>query len=292
MRAILRLVASLAVLLLAGSCCCGARTGLLLPDMEWLAFDHADAGSSNTDVFISDYGNPPLRRLTTASRGDFYPAFSPDGRRIAYGTERDFPGGPLAIYTMDVMGGGQTPLVRNPALPNDNFLDVRWSPDGRQVAFVQASAIWLFDVGTGAISRLTPPGVLASWPSFGAGGVVAFTRVTGTGTVQVWRIGPGGTPFSRVLGIPDGADQPAWTRDGSAIFFHSGNDVYRLDTGSTTPILVVANASQPAPSPSGTRLAFVRGGDVWKSTIAGASPVRVTSGGTNAHPVWSVPVRQ
>ena len=289
MRNILRTVISLAALILAGSCCCGARTGLNVPDVERLAFDSHVPGTSNTDVFVCDFGNPPLVRLTSSSRFDAYPAFSNDGLRIAYDTERNFPDGPIAIFTMTVTGGSQTALVRDPASPNEEYLDVRWSPDGSTIAYARQSAIWLFDVATRVTRRLTPEGVIASWPTFGPGGVVAFVRVNGTGTIQVWRIGPG-TTLNRFLGVPDGADQPAWSSDGASLFYRFENSIHRLDVASGVSSLVVANASQPAPSPTGTRLAFVRDGQIWKAAIDGTFPSQVSPGPEDAHPVWSVPV--
>ena len=67
-------------------------------------------------------------RLTDNDASDVTPAWSPDGRRIAFASERD---GNLEIYVMNADGSGVTRLTYNGA--NDLFPD--WSPDGRRIAF-------------------------------------------------------------------------------------------------------------------------------------------------------------
>ena len=57
------------------------------------------------------------------------PAWSPDGRKIAFVSDRD---GNSEIYVMNADGSGQRRLTRNPAYD----ADPAWSPDGRTIAFV------------------------------------------------------------------------------------------------------------------------------------------------------------
>jgi Tol biopolymer transport system component len=71
----------------------------------------------------------PLRRLTDEPASDTDPAFSPDGSRIAFATNRD---GNFEIYTMTLDGTELRRLTNNPA---DDFSPV-WSPNGTAIAFV------------------------------------------------------------------------------------------------------------------------------------------------------------
>ena len=65
-----------------------------------------------------------LRKLTRGPAYDGNPAWSPDGRKIAFGRAGE-------IYVMNADGSGQRNLTRNPAR---DFAPA-WSPDGRKIAF-------------------------------------------------------------------------------------------------------------------------------------------------------------
>ncbi len=73
-------------------------------------------------------GSDP-RRLTANPTMDYWPVWSPDGKRIAFTSNRD---GNYEIYVMNADGTGQRNLTNHPA--NDNF--ATWSPDSRKLAFV------------------------------------------------------------------------------------------------------------------------------------------------------------
>ena len=60
--------------------------------------------------------------------GDGGFALSPDGRKIAFGTNRDKNG---EIYVMNADGSGQRRLTRTSEFESV----IGWSPDGRKIAF-------------------------------------------------------------------------------------------------------------------------------------------------------------
>lgn len=73
---------------------------------------------------------PPkvVRSLARSSGRNDWPAVSPDGQRVAFGSSRD---GNFEIYVADLDGRNVRRLTRRPGL------DMRpaWSPDGKQIAF-------------------------------------------------------------------------------------------------------------------------------------------------------------
>ena len=69
-----------------------------------------------------------LRQLTTDPADDLLPAWSPDGRSIAFVSLRD---GNAEIYLMDHDGGNQRRLTRNPA----GDWRPAWLPNSRQLLF-------------------------------------------------------------------------------------------------------------------------------------------------------------
>ena len=97
------------------------------------------------DIVNGDLVEPP-KRITDNPDNASYPAFSPDGRWIAYyriiGERRD-------IWVTSSMGGPQYQFTNDPA---NNFLPA-WSPDSSQLAFISERAagrhIWVPGVKDG-----------------------------------------------------------------------------------------------------------------------------------------------
>jgi Tol biopolymer transport system component len=85
---------------------------------------------SAADIYVMNADGSGTRKLTH-NNARFYaePAWSPDGRQIAFRSTRN---GNRDIYVMNADGSGKRNLTRNPAK------DVRpsWSPDGRRIAFL------------------------------------------------------------------------------------------------------------------------------------------------------------
>jgi len=74
-------------------------------------------------------GGPRLRELTAGPWRDSSPAWSPDGKRIAFLSDRD---GTTQIHVMWVDTREVAQLTRVEKAPSQ----IRWSPDGSRIAFV------------------------------------------------------------------------------------------------------------------------------------------------------------
>jgi TolB protein len=70
-----------------------------------------------------------VRRLTDHPKMDYWPAWSPDGKRIAFTSNRD---GNYEIYVVQADGSGPRNVSKHPA--SDNY--ATWSPDGARLAFI------------------------------------------------------------------------------------------------------------------------------------------------------------
>src|SRR5215208_2283009 len=89
-------------------------------------------------------------RLTHNSTYDYYPDYSPNGRRIAFaGTgERS-----VSIYTIRAHGGGKTKVAEG--------FDSSYSPNGKKIAYSTGKKIYTINVGGGGKSKVTKGSNLA-----------------------------------------------------------------------------------------------------------------------------------
>jgi Tol biopolymer transport system component len=118
--------------------------------------------SNRVSNFNAELFAVPAKRLTFTKGSDGVlgddgmPDFSPDGRRIAFTSNRDQQG---EIYVMNADGSGQRRLTRR---PGDDWAP-DFSPDGSQVAFTQLpGTIWVMRADGTGLRRLTS-GVDADW---------------------------------------------------------------------------------------------------------------------------------
>ena len=131
-------------------------------------------------------------KLIASTRHEAGPQFSPDGKRVAFHSDRS---GATEIWTCDRDGRNQLQLT---ALGHPLTGTPRWSPDSRQIAFDSrerdTSDIYVVDADGGRPRRVTADpseDTLASWSHDGRW--VYFTS-NRTGRYEVWK-GPakGGT---------------------------------------------------------------------------------------------------
>jgi Tol biopolymer transport system component/imidazolonepropionase-like amidohydrolase len=158
------------------------------PDGSQLAF------TALGDLWLMPLGSGP-RRLTSDPAIETQPAWSPDGRSLAYASDR---GGSMNIWIRDLQGGTDRQLTHLA----DAIETPSWSPDGARIAFVDAEGqLQVADVKSGAVRRvhehLNEPGRPA-WSPDGSAIVVSSLKVYSTrfreGTNQVLRVSLDGEP--------------------------------------------------------------------------------------------------
>src|SRR5437660_4022107 len=80
------------------------------------------------DIWTADDNGQNVQRLTVNKAPDAYPRFSPDGKWIAFSSDRN---GNLDVFIIPAGGGTPKQLTSHPA--DDTVLG--WTPDGRGVLF-------------------------------------------------------------------------------------------------------------------------------------------------------------
>jgi imidazolonepropionase-like amidohydrolase/Tol biopolymer transport system component len=206
------------------------------PDGRTIAFDMLG------DIYTMPIGGGTPRRIAEGLAYEHQPRFSPDGRRIAFTSDR---GGGDNIWIMNADGSDKRQLTKEDfRLLNQPS----WSPDGRFIAAKKH-----FTTG----------------------------RSLGTGEVWLYHVsGGGGVPLVKKPNEQHQKElgEPIYAPDGKAIYFtrnvtpgpifqyaqDSNGDLfdiqrYDLETGDVTTVVSGAGGSvRPTPSPDGKKIAFVR----------------------------------
>jgi Tol biopolymer transport system component len=118
----------------------------LSPDDRFLAATVADANSGRADLWVYDMERNVGSRLTFDDAQDTNPVWSPDGKRIAFTSNRD---GKSGVYVRAADGTGDAELLFSGEGRSEPWA---WSPDGNYIAFnygVGKFDIWILPLDGG-----------------------------------------------------------------------------------------------------------------------------------------------
>jgi Tol biopolymer transport system component len=255
----------------------GADSIAWSPDGHWLAAGRSgkydNAGQPRGIYLVPvDGGDPRPLIASTPGVADSQPAFSPDGRRLAYAScshssTSVFAGGTggcdISLIDLNAARAPSAP-PRRLTTQRSLFIDaIAWTRDGSAVVYAAAAA--------------------------------AGTRLT-----YLWRVAVYGTrPPERIEVAGAGATAPAMALSRDRLAFTRASrdaDVYRFEVGRPAQLLVGSTfvEMEPRLSPDGRRVVFVsqRSGatsDIWVAEADGSNAQQLTHGPGRAQgsPFWS-----
>ena len=244
------------------------QTPSLSPDGQWVVY--SGEGPEHQDIFLQSVSGRTPFNLTEGSGADnLQPAFSPDGERIAFRSNREGGG----LFVMGRTGEAVRRVTRTGFNPS-------WSPDGTQLAYSTESVglnplnwqgdsgIWAAQVETGESRGVVEvDGVEPSWSP--SGQRIAYVSRMGDLTQMdiVTVPADGGEEVALVDPATDWG--PVWSADGRHLYFASDRsgsmNLWRIavdeDSGEavgepeplTTPATYLAH---PTLSADGSRVAY------------------------------------
>jgi serine/threonine protein kinase len=201
------------------------------PDASEVAFEWRQTDSTRYDIYVKKVEQDQPRRLTYPPGSSVCPAWSPDGRTIAFFHSEK---GRWTLNSMTAEGGSIRTL-RTLNLKWKNLTDRKpfgdWSPDGRSFVytdfndFQDNTAIFVLLLQSSEIRRLSKPPAetLGDWsPKFSRDGkTVAFLRQTSYGTGDIYLVPEGGGDEKRITFDGQQINSLSWMPDGRGMLFSS-----------------------------------------------------------------------
>jgi Tol biopolymer transport system component/DNA-binding winged helix-turn-helix (wHTH) protein len=256
------------------------------PDGNQIAFVWNGEKEDNFDLYVKLIGSDTLLRLTSNPAPDFGPAWSPDGRSIAF--LRKLGPSRAGVFLIPAIGGPERKLAEIDCYDLSMDASLAWSPDGKWLATTDRSSIgerrgvFLVSAEDGEKRRLTSSQFGRyedRTPAFSPDGQkLAFVRRRNEGMTDLFVL-----PLSRdgysnrePIQVTSGhrwIGAPAWTPDGSEIIFSSGPTEgrgwlwrLRFPGGGTPELLSSLGEASSEPAISTRQARFVYTHATWRTT--------------------------
>jgi Tol biopolymer transport system component/DNA-binding winged helix-turn-helix (wHTH) protein len=268
------------------------------PDGRWLAVSHREPADLANALFLVSMETGQTRRMTTAPQGyvgDYMPAFSPDGRSLAFVRMSGWVAGEIHILTL---AAGYSAVAEPKRLTSDGRLATSpvWTHDARDILYVLAES-----------NRRE----LRSIPASGArnsrrislledhvnelslrGPLLAYSRETADSNIWRAEIGRTAIPLSaprRLIASTRHDEFPRYSPDGKKIGFVSARsgtrEIWIAEADGSNPLPLTSfggpSFGPPAWSPDSQRIVFhTRSegqGDLFIVPAIGGAPQRLTT---------------
>jgi Tol biopolymer transport system component len=173
-----------------------AQDVAISPRGEWLAYSEAHTSGSLWKVAIAaGQAGKPLQ-VTTTTKRDLFPNYSPDGKRLVFQSDRS---GVNEIWMSDADGGNAVQLT---TFGKGWSGSPRWSPDSRTIAFDSNVGgswdIYVIRSEGGRPVRLTTHPTNDIVPTWSRDGQWIYFNSMRTGRYEIWKIRPDGSSETQV----------------------------------------------------------------------------------------------
>ena len=230
-------------------------------------------GSPEISILNSDGS---IVGLTSNHFLDTDPAWSPDGQKIAFVSDRDGLGNP-AIYVMDQNGSNVIRLTT--PVPRVRARFPRWSPDGTKIVFASGldgdPEIFVMNADGSNLTQLTSTTGADDQPQFSPDGskiLFASNRDAPApdppyGKWEIYEMNADGTAQRRLTNDAAVAQRPTYFKNGTKILLDSdrlsARDIYVMNADGSGITRLTNNSWAsyfPVPSPDETHIMFTTPG--------------------------------
>ncbi len=219
------------------------------PDGQYVGVEGVEE-TTGADVWLHEVDRPVKRRLTVHPAPDSRAIWTPDGKSVAFWSQRN---GDEDIFVIPADGSGKAELIHSsPGYeePND------WSPNGKLLLFSGAGVNGLgylqqkadaADYKPTRLSQFSQAGRIEWWGTFSPDGRYVAYCSNESGRFEVFvRPFPEG---SKTQVTSSGGTQPRWSRDGKELFYVE-NDTLIAVAATTQPEFSMGSETRLFSSPN------------------------------------------
>jgi hypothetical protein len=198
------------------------------PDGEFTVFASTQH-SHTSDIFIKSVQSRVVTQLTRDDSHNVMPKFSPDGKRVAFASNRS---GNWDIFVMSTSGGKAVQITTE----SSHELHPSWSPDGKSLAFCRLGEVsgkwelWVTEVHNTGVAHFLGYGLFPEWSPVAGSGEGGADRILfqiskqrGDRAFSIWALDFKDGTASNLTQIATSATaaciNPAWSKDGRWISF-------------------------------------------------------------------------
>jgi len=287
-----------------------SNSAYFAPDGQTLAIVDKANTADPASIFLLRLDSSTRRKLTSppaSTTGDYYPAFSPDGKRLAFARAVSFSATDLYVLSL---AGGEPKRLTFDGLTIDGLA---WSGNNREIIFSSRrggsfNSLWRIRAEGGVPERVSTFGEDVISPAVSRGGNrLAYTRLLDDMNIWAYTLnGKGGVASKAPLIASTFRDSdPDYSPDGRRIAFTSGRSgsfgIWVCDAdGSNSRLLFDGGpyvTGSPNWSPDGRKIVFdtrakdpAKAGNpsVWMVDADGGEAHPLTGAGTgDVAPTWS-----
>jgi len=181
----------------------------------------------DNQVWLYDLFRDTLTRFTFDGNGNTSPAWTPDGKRIAFASTKD---GPMNIFWQLADGSGGLEKLNT---SENTQLPISWSPDGKLLAFLEVNPttgydIWVLRLGDRKAEPFLRTPFNESVPRFSPDGRWISYVSDESGRYEIY-IQPYPGPGGKRQVSTEGGTEPMWNPNGRELFYRSADKMMAVE---------------------------------------------------------------
>jgi eukaryotic-like serine/threonine-protein kinase len=226
-----------------------------------------------SQIWLYDLSRETLTRLTFEGNVNNRPVWTPDGKRIAFESNKEGPGN--VFWQLADGSGGMERLTTS----DYTQVPMSWSPDGQRLAFIETNPttgwdIWVLRMGDRKAQPFLRTRFDESVPRFSPDGRWLAYISNESGRFEIY-VQPYPGPGGKWQISTEGGTEPAWNPNGRELFYRRGDKMMAVDIATQPgfvagkPRVLFEGRYEPTPgttpnydvSPDGQRFLMLKSGE-------------------------------